>query len=118
MGEQSEEYKLGLALGRFVKEQGQRHPTVAAVMADLSAICCRRLARLQRDKAFQPVGCARSGLVDPAYRSEQIDLSARYPLNLEEVLNGFLDYQSIDPSSSPPLNGVKAELLANQCKFG
>ena len=36
MAEQSEEYKLGLALGRFVKEQGQRHPAkLRAVIADL-----------------------------------------------------------------------------------
>lgn len=36
MAERSEDYKLGLALGRVAKEQGQRHPAqLKAVIADL-----------------------------------------------------------------------------------
>ena len=118
MGEQSEEYKLGLALGRFVKEQGQRHPAqLTAVIADLSADHRDLQAPLRdlvtRESFLSLLHKARSGggliqrdaVIQEMKSIYQQDILA----NLEEVLNGFLDLsKSIATFSSPTANGIQA----------
>ena len=124
MAEQSEEYKLGLALGRFVKEQGQRHPAqLRAVMADLSADHPDLQAPLRdlvtRQSVLSLLHKARSGagliqrdaVIQEIKSIYQQDILA----NLEEVLNGFLDLsKSIATSSSPTVNGIQASKLPLQ----
>ena len=118
MAEQSEEYKLGLALGRFVKEQGQRHPAqLKAVIADLSADHPDLQAPLRdlvtRESFLSLLHKARSGggliqrdaVIQEMKSIYQQDILA----NLEEVLNGFLDLsKSIATFSSPTANGIQA----------
>ena len=118
MGEQSEEYKLGLALGRFVKEQGQRHPAqLTAVIADLSADHPDLQAPLRdlvtRESFLSLLHKARSGggliqrdaVIQEMKSIYQQDILA----NLKEVLNGFLDLsKSIATFSSPTANGIQA----------
>ena len=124
MGEQSEEYKLGLALGRFVKEQGQRHPAqLTAVIADLSADHPDLQAPLRdlvtRESFLSLLHKARSGggliqrdaVIQEMKSIYQQDILA----NLEEVLNGFLDLsKSIDLSLSPTVNSIQASELPLQ----
>jgi len=118
MAEQSEEYKLGLALGRFVKEQGQRHPAqLRAVIADLSAdhpdLQAPLLDLVTRESFLSLLHKARSGggliqrdaVIQEMKSIYQQDILA----NLEEVLNGFLDLsKSIATFSSPTANGIQA----------
>lgn len=124
MAEQSEEYKLGLALGRFVKEQGQRHPAqLTAVIADLSADHPDLQAPLRdlvtRESFLSLLHKARSGggliqrdaVIQEMKSIYQQDILA----NLEEVLNGFLDIsKSITPSLSPTVNSIQASELPLQ----
>ena len=124
MAEQSEEYKLGLALGRFVKEQGQRHPAqLTAVIADLSADHPDLQAPLRdlvtRESFLSLLHKARSGggliqrdaVIQEMKSIYQQDILA----NLEEVLNGFLDIsKSITPSLSPTVNSIQASELPSQ----
>ena len=104
MEKQSKEYKLGLALGRFVNEQGQRHPAQLRLLwLTFLPITLNLQAPLRdlvtRQSFFSLLHKARSGagliqrdaVIQEMKSIYQPDILA----NLEEVLNGFLIYQRV-----------------------